>query len=486
MSFDINTIKRKMLVKFPFFGSVVANVSYKEDSSIDTAATDGESIYYNTEFLNELDINEQAFILSHEVCHIAFNHILRSEGKNQELWNIATDAVINQLLKKDGLKIVNGGIDLEDAINYDAETYYEKLLKDHKQNSNNQQGGQDKQQGGVGSNNSKQSIQSNNECSNTDEQGSQDKQQGNDENSENSKKDENSKSSSNHSMWQDAVKKHREKQNSKDNKPEGNNKNKGKKNTETDNNKDNNKESELGKKQKELEKKGEKNSFSKNRKEKKKQLEKLKEELIDCASKAGSTTNSDIRNVNNIGYSKPIMDWRYVLREATKNEVDWSYRNATIEEGIITPHLEDIPFAETEILLDTSGSIDEDLLKNFLRECKNIMQHSRLKVGCFDTKFYGFNEIRCESEIDNMKFVGGGGTDFDVAALAFSNRVENKIIFTDGEANMPKKPVDAIWIVLGTKKINPIGGKVIYIDNEDLERMCRYSINNKKKQKSVR
>lgn len=451
MSFDINLIKRKMLVKYPFFGSVVANVNYKEDNSIDTAATDGERIYYNTEFLNELDINDQTFILSHEVCHIAFNHILRSEGKNQELWNIATDAVINQLLKKDGLKIVGGGIDLEDAINYDAETYYEKLLKEHKQNLNNQQGGQDKQQG-------------------------------NDENSENSKKDENSKSSSNHSMWQDAVKKHREKQNSKDNKPEGNNKNKGKKNTETDNNKDN-KESGLEKKQKELEEKGEKNSFSENRKEKKKQLEKLKEELIDCASKAGSTTNSDIRNVNNIGYSKPIMDWRYVLREATKNEVDWSYRNATIEEGIITPHLEDISFAETEILLDTSGSIDEDLLKNFLRECKNILQHSRLKVGCFDTKFYGFNEIRCESEIDNMKFVGGGGTDFDAAALAFSNRVENKIIFTDGEANMPKKPVDAIWIVFGNKKINPSGGKVIYIDNEDLEKMCRYSINNKKKQK---
>ena len=30
-NFDINAIKRKMLVKYPFFGSVVAGVGYKED-----------------------------------------------------------------------------------------------------------------------------------------------------------------------------------------------------------------------------------------------------------------------------------------------------------------------------------------------------------------------------------------------------------------------------------------------------------------------
>lgn len=41
MNYDIDTIKRKMLIKYPFFGSVVANVDYKEDDKIPTAATDG-------------------------------------------------------------------------------------------------------------------------------------------------------------------------------------------------------------------------------------------------------------------------------------------------------------------------------------------------------------------------------------------------------------------------------------------------------------
>ena len=133
---------------------------------------------------------------------------------------------------------------------------------------------------------------------------------------------------------------------------------------------------------------------------------------------------------------------------------------------------------ETEIVLDTSGSIDEVLLKNFLRECKNILQHTKLKVGCFDTEFYGFTEIKDISDIDNLPFYGGGGTNFDVAVNAFSRRVENKIIFTDGIARMPSTPTDAIWIVFGGIKINPVGGKVIYIDGEQLKRLYNYQISN--------
>lgn len=106
-----------------------------------------------------------------------------------------------------------------------------------------------------------------------------------------------------------------------------------------------------------------------------------------------------------------------------------------------------------------------------MRECKNILQTSKVKVGCFDTKFYGFQEIRTEHDIDQLPFMGGGGTDFDVAVDAFSRRVENKIIFTDGCATMPEKAIDAIWIVFGNEKIRPKGGRVIYITEEQLRNL---------------
>ena len=553
MNYDIKSIKNKMLVKYPFFGSVIANVKYEEDKSLGTAGTNGQIIYYNPDYLNCLSKEEQTFVFAHEVCHIAFNHILRSEGKDVNLWNIATDGVINQFLKRDGLKMPEGGVDIADALNYDAEQLYEKLLQEKQQNQENQQNSQEhqNQQNNSKSNNNQKNGNSQNSNNDQQSDGSQKQnseksQNGQDSNqtSSNSKNNENSQSSEDsqeqsnnqdnnqinaqqnnsnsdkqkndnsqnskndqqgdgskgntleqssgdessqqsdnnsnnddkkhkdvghdtHSMWEETVKKHKEQE-----------QNKEKKNNEINKkNKNSSEKDDFEKKQEELENMGEKKAFKKNLEDRKKQLEELKEAISKLASQAGSTSNEDVREIENIGISKPLIDWRYILREAIKYDVDWSYQNATIEDGVITPNLEEQPKPETEIVLDTSGSISDVLLRNFLRECKNILQQSRVKVGCFDTKFYGFHEIRTEQDIENMKFVGGGGTDFYVAINAFTRRVENKIIFTDGEAWMPNIPCDAIWIVFGQTKINPKGGKVIYITPEQLDKLYGFDFN---------
>ena len=143
--------------------------------------------------------------------------------------------------------------------------------------------------------------------------------------------------------------------------------------------------------------------------------------------------------------------------------------------GYFRHKVEEIPIPETEILLDTSGSVSETLLRNFLRECKNILANSKVKVGCFNTAFHGFTELRRVEDIDNMSFPIGGGTNFNAAVEAFSTRVPNKIIFTDGEALMPEKAVrNVIWVVFGNQQINPRGGKVINIKGEQLRKLYRY------------
>lgn len=475
MKYDIAALKRKMIVKYPFFGSVVASVDYKENKDIPTAGTDGETIYYNPKYLESLSVEEQTFIFAHEVCHIAFNHILRSEGKDPELWNIATDGVINQFLKRDGLKMALGGVDMAEAINYDAEQLYEKLLQEKQQRQ--QQNGQGNSQSEQV--NQQQSQQQNSSNSgNSQEQDKRLQEQSSGDSGKDSQEEDKSKQDvghDTHSMWEQAVKKHKEQQEKSDKKESLLDKLLGK---------DKKEKSELEKKQEELEGMGEKDAFKKNLENKKKQLEELKEAISKQASQAGTSTNRDVRTVNDIGTAKPIVDWRYVLREAIKYDVDWSYKNATLEDGVVTANLEEQPMPETEIVLDTSGSINEVLLKNFLRECKNILQHTKLKVGCFDTEFYGFHEIRTEEDIENMRFEGGGGTDFDVAVGAFSRRVENKIIFTDGEASMPDMSLDAIWIVFGGERINPKGGKVINITPEQLDRLYLYEMNIESKGKT--
>ena len=413
---NIDSIKRRLLVKYPFFGSVVANSNFIAEPAIETAGTDGTTIYYNPNFIESITNEEQTFVFAHEICHIAFNHIFRSEGKDKELWNIATDSIINAFLKQDGLPMVEGGVDIPDAINYDAEEMYKKLLEEKKQ----------QKQQDVGHDT--------------------------------------------HSMWDNAIKKKRQEQQSQSQQLD-----------EKQNEEQEKKRNEEIKKLTEL---GEKEAFKQNKIARKKQLEELREALASKSHGHGSITNSERRNITDIGMSEPLIDWRRLLKEAVKYDVDWSYQNAGIEDGVVTAYLEEMPRPETEIVLDTSGSIDETLLRNFLRECKNILQTSKVKVGCFDTQFYGFTEIKDVSDIDNLEFYGGGGTNFDAAVNAFTRRVENKIIFTDGDADMPSTPIDAIWIVFGGIKINPVGGKVIHIDEKQLDRLSSYEMNKESKGKT--
>ena len=404
-NFDLQKLIDRLLVKYPAFASTIVNTNYREEPN-DGIATDGENIYYDLNFLNKLTFDEQLFAFAHEICHIRSNHILRSKGKNQKLWNIATDAVINALLKEDGLIMPKDVVDKPDAINYSAEEYYEKLINENKQNPE------------------KQNEDLSNEPNNSNQESNS---QGNNETQDNRPS-----GLDNHSMWSKRL----ENENN------------------SSKNEDNPNEQEL---------------FSKNRKEKIEKLKKLKDELLNESLKAGTTTNGEQFYIDDIGVNKPLIDWRIILRKAVNIKLKWDTRRPEVEYGVLTPKLRRLAYPRTEILLDTSGSIDEEMLRNFLRECKYILQNTEMWVGCFDTKFYGFQKINSEKDIENMTFYGRGGTNFDVAINAFSQRVDNKIIFTDGYADMPKDKSNVIWIVFGNEKINPLGGKVIYIDKQTLK-----------------
>lgn len=210
-------------------------------------------------------------------------------------------------------------------------------------------------------------------------------------------------------------------------------------------------------------------------------MQKLSRELANESShEAGDGIQREGKKLSDIGIAAPLIDWRKLLRQAIKYNEEYTRKNARMRNGYFRHKLEQIPMPEAEILLDTSGSVSEALLKNFLRECKNILDNSKVKVGCFNTEFHGFTELRRPEDIDNMSFPIGGGTDFNVAVEAFSRKVPNKIIFTDGKAPMPRETVgNVIWVVFGNERINPKGGKVINITGEQLSRLYQLFIQDK-------
>ena len=484
MSVDIDAIKRKLLIKYPTFGSVIANLEFQASKDIATAGTDGKVLLYNPEFVSGLSDKERTFLFAHEVCHVAFEHIFRSEGKDSRLWNIATDSVINALLKQDGLPMIEGGVDIPEAVNYDAEEMYNKLLEEKKKQQEQQSSQGNQEQQSSQGNQEQQSSQGNQEQQGS--QGNQEQQslQGNQEqqssqggqgqqNSQEQKEEQSDVGHDTHSLWDKAIEE-RKKEQQEQAKQKAKKEKEGKTTA-----KDKEKQDDIEQKEQqtnEFVEKGEKETFKQNKIERRKQLQELSKELAEQSShEAGTGIQRQGKKLSDIGIATPLIDWRKLLRQAVKYDEEWTRKNARMRNGYFRHRVEEIPIPETEILLDTSGSVSETLLRNFLRECKNILANSKVKVGCFNTEFHGFTELRRVEDIDNMSFPIGGGTDFNAAVEAFSRRVPNKIIFTDGEAPMPEKVVrNVIWVVFGNQQINPRGGKVININDEQLRKLYRY------------
>ena len=461
MSIDIDRIKRKLLIKYPTFGSVIANLEFQESIDIATSETDGKVLLYNPKFLGDLSEKQQIFIFAHEVCHVAFEHIFRSEGKDKRLWKTATDSVINALLKQDGLPMVEGVVNIPEAINYDADEMYNKLLEKEK-NKQEQQSGQ----GNQGQQNSQDNQEQQNLQGNQQEQNSQSQQEettgiGHDT----------------HSLWDKAIE-DRKKEQQKEAEKKEQEQRQTKKREKAEGKEQEKKETE--EKSKFVEQ-GEKETFKQNKIERRKQLQELSRELANKSShEAGDGIQREGKSLSDIGIATPLIDWRKLLKQAIRYDEEYTRKNARMRNGYSRHRIEQIPMPEAEILLDTSGSVSEVLLKNFLRECKNILDNSKVKVGCFNTEFHGFTELKNPEDIDNMRFPIGGGTDFNAAVGAFSRKAPNKIIFTDGKANMPKETVrNVIWVVFGDKKINPKGGKVINITGEQLRKLYKPFIQDK-------
>ena len=181
------------------------------------------------------------------------------------------------------------------------------------------------------------------------------------------------------------------------------------------------------------------------------------------SKQAGKEAEARDRQIDDPGLAAVVAGLAEMLEPSMQLDYDW-FPGTTIRDGVIRHEFRAYPVSYAEILLDTSASVDADLLRAFVRGVKGLMrQDAVVRVGCFDTRFYGFQDIYTEQDIQDLKLSGAGGTDFHAAIHAFTGDAENRIIFTDGYAEMPEERCDAIWVVYGNAVIHPQGGRVLYV-----------------------
>ncbi|MCR5735033.1 MAG: VWA-like domain-containing protein [Lachnospiraceae bacterium] len=91
--FRVNLIR-----EMPFYGELLSRFDIKESRAVASAGTDGRGILYNQKYFGELNEGERNYVLMHELLHIILQHPYRAAGKNEKIWNVASDYVVNALL----------------------------------------------------------------------------------------------------------------------------------------------------------------------------------------------------------------------------------------------------------------------------------------------------------------------------------------------------------------------------------------------------
>ena len=92
-----------MLLKYPFWGPLAARLKLEEVEWCKTIATDGRKFYYNNEFVQKLSDGELIFGFGHELGHIIFDHMTRRGSREPQVWNMAGDYVINNMLIRENV-----------------------------------------------------------------------------------------------------------------------------------------------------------------------------------------------------------------------------------------------------------------------------------------------------------------------------------------------------------------------------------------------
>lgn len=359
----------KLIMYHPFFGQIALRFRLIEAADwCPTAATDGRDFYYNPEFINKLDIEETVFLIAHEIGHCMFEHMLRRDSRNPQIWNMAGDYVINRILEREicssgGNKsiarvITSTGILLDRK--YDgltAEQVYDQLIEENAEE-------------------------------------------------------------------QDTLDMHLDMTGG-----DGN----GKKNGDGSNKEGDTPVSGAGK------------PDPLTPEEQKKLRDEMKEVIMQAAQAAGNDkVPAEIRKmITDLTESK--MNWREVLAESIQSSIRtdfaWTRPNRKSQmSGAILPGMVPDEDIELALAIDTSGSISQSMLQDFVSEVAGIMdQYTDYKIHIwqFDTSVYGQDEFTSDDgrDICEYEIKGGGGTDFEVNWKFMKDNdimPRQLLMFTDG------------------------------------------------------
>lgn len=126
----ISQAKAKLLVDYPYFGTLASKLALVENDDIEAFISNGVKLEYRSEYLNELEINELEFIFANGAMHASLAHDKRRNNRSGWLWQMATDMAINDMLVENGMTLPYGAQYRKRFAGMYAEEIYAELKAD--------------------------------------------------------------------------------------------------------------------------------------------------------------------------------------------------------------------------------------------------------------------------------------------------------------------------------------------------------------------
>ena len=129
----ITAARTRLLLDFPWFGSLAMRLRIEQSSEVKTFSTDGTRLIYNPATAATYTDAELTGVMAHEVMHCALLHPYRRAHRDPKEWNIATDYAINSELIKSGLTLPKGILHDPKFDGLSADVIFAQLAKQKQQ-----------------------------------------------------------------------------------------------------------------------------------------------------------------------------------------------------------------------------------------------------------------------------------------------------------------------------------------------------------------
>jgi len=217
--------------------------------------------------------------------------------------------------------------------------------------------------------------------------------------------------------------------------------------------------------------------------ERQKIRDEIKEALLAAAAASDGAGNlpAGVRRLIQ-DMTAPKLNWRELLRMQLESTIksDFTWMRASRRGwhmDAVMPGMKNDELIDIAIGIDASGSIDSNMLRDFLAETQGIMdqfQSYKIHIFTFDTAVYNPAQYNSEN-LDTMcdyEVKGGGGTDFDaIFNYLKEEQIEPRrlVVFTDGYpfgSWGDESYADTVWIIHGNTTVTPPWGQHAYYEKE--------------------